>query len=67
MNPAQVEALALLDAQREIFVREFPNRWIAVNANGNVRAADRFDQLAGEIDLDTERYVFAFVAAGAWA
>ena len=67
MTPAHASALAALDAGREGFFREFPNRWIAVDANATVRSAARFDLLLGELGGDAERFVFAFVAAGAWA
>jgi hypothetical protein len=57
----------VLDAGREGFFEEFPNRWIAVDANATVRSAVRFDLLLSELGGDAERFVFAFVAAGAWA
>jgi hypothetical protein len=46
MNAAQEQALALLNASRESFIKEFSNRWIALNASGTVRFAERFDLLA---------------------
>ena len=67
MNPAQTAALATLNENRRRYFEQFPNQWIAVNANGTVRAAERFDLLAGEPAIDAERFVFAFVAVGAWA
>ncbi len=67
MNPAQEQALALLKANREGLAKEYPNQWIAMSANGNARAAPRFDMLIRESDMDPERVVFAFVAVGAWA
>jgi len=50
-----------------MFFREYPNRWIAVNANGMVRAAERFDLLARQPGVDPESFVFAFVRVGARA
>jgi hypothetical protein len=67
MNPAQAAALATLNANRRRYFEQFPNQWIAVNANEVVRAAERFDLLAANPDIDAERFVFAFVAVGAWA
>ena len=67
MTPEHEQAFALLHAQRESFLREFPNRWVAVNANATVRSATRFNLLLGEPGVDAERFVVAFVAAGAWA
>jgi hypothetical protein len=67
VTPEHEQAFALLHAQRESFLREFPNRWVAVNANATVRSATRFDLLLGEPGVDAERFVFAFVAVGAWA
>ena len=67
MNPAQEAALGRLDASREMFFREYPNRWIAVNANGTVRAVERFDLLARQPGVDPESFVFAFVRVGARA
>ena len=67
MNPAQTAALATLNENRRRYFEQFPNQWIAVNANGTVSAAERFDLLADEPAIDPERFVFAFVAAGAWA
>ena len=67
MNPAQEAALGRLDASRETFFREYPNQWIAVNANGTVRAAERFDLLARQPGVDPESFVFAFVRVGARA
>lgn len=67
MNPAQAAALDRLNANRETFIREYPNKWIAVNANEIVRAAERFDLLLREPGIDAERFVFAFVRVGAWA
>jgi hypothetical protein len=67
VNPAQEAALGRLDANRETFFREYPNRWIAVNANGMVRAAERFDLLARQPGVDPESFVFAFVRVGARA
>jgi hypothetical protein len=67
VTPEHERALALLHAQREGFVREFPNRWIAVNAHATVRSAARFDLLLGELGGDAEMFVFAYVTVGAWA
>lgn len=67
MNPAHERALAVLNAGRERFVMDFPNQWIAVNANAIVHSAARFDLLLLEPGVDAERFVFAFVAVGAWA
>ena len=67
MTPEHEQAFALLQAQREGFRREFPNRWIAVNARASVRSAARFDLLLDELGGDAERFVFAYVAVGAWA
>jgi hypothetical protein len=50
-----------------MFFREYPNQWIAVNANGTVRAAERFDLLARQPGVDPESFVFAFVRVGARA
>ena len=50
-----------------MFFREYPNQWIAVNANGTVRAAERFDLLARQPDVDPASFVFAFVRVGARA
>ena len=54
MNPAQAQALATLNENRRRYFEQFPNQWIAVNANGTVRAAERFDLLAGEPAIDPE-------------
>ena len=67
MNPAQEAALERLDAGREMFFREYPNQWIAVNANGTVRAAERFDLPARQPGVDPESFVFAFVRVGGQA
>ncbi|MDQ2963330.1 MAG: hypothetical protein M3R31_09285 [Pseudomonadota bacterium] len=67
MNPAQAEALAMLNANRRRYFEQFPNQWIAVNANELVIAASRFDLLAANPEIDAERFVFTFIAAGAWA
>ena len=67
MNPAQEAALGRLDASRETFFHKYPNQWIAVNANGAVRAAERFDLLAQQPGVDPESFVFAFVRVGARA
>jgi hypothetical protein len=65
VNSDQEKALAMLNENRARFVELYPNQWIAVNANGTVRAAERFELLAR--DIDPERFVFAFVRVGAWA
>src|SRR2546427_12881121 len=67
VNPAQEAALGRLDASRETFFHEYPNQWIAVNANGTIRAAERFDLLARQPGVDPESFVFAFVRVGARA
>jgi hypothetical protein len=67
MNPAQAQALAALNANRRRYFEQFPNQWIAVNGNERVIPASSFDLLAGNPDIDAERFVFAFVAAGPWA
>ena len=67
MNPAQEAALERLDASREMFFHGYANRWIAVDANGTVRAAERFDLLAHQPGVDPESFVFAFVRVGARA
>jgi hypothetical protein len=67
MNPAQAQALAALNANRRRYFEQFPNQWIAVNANELVIPATTFDLLADNPDIDAERFVFAFVAAGPWA
>jgi hypothetical protein len=67
VNPYQTEALAALNANRARFFERYPNQWIVVSANGEVRSADRFDMLDRELGNDAERVVFAFVAVGAWA
>jgi hypothetical protein len=67
MKPAHERALVVLNAGREGFFKEFPNRWIAVDADATVRSAVRFDLLLDELGGDAERFVFAFVAVGAWA
>jgi len=67
VNPQQAAALATLNANRRRYFEQFPNQWIAVNANELVIAANRFDLLASNPDIDPERFVFAFVRVGAWA
>ena len=67
MTPVQQRALAMLDARREGLAREFPNRWIAVDADARVVSSERFDGLVREVGDHTGRVVFAFLAAGAWA
>ena len=67
MNPYQTEALATLNANRARFFERYPNQWIAVNANGTVRAAERFDLLARQPGVEPESFVFAFVRVGARA
>jgi hypothetical protein len=67
VTPAHEQALAALHAGRERFAKEFPNRWIAVSDNAEIRVAERFDLLALGEAVDAERFVFAFVAVGAWA
>ena len=56
MSPAQEAALARLDASRETFFHKYPNQWIAVNANGTVRVAERFDLLARQPGVDPESF-----------
>jgi hypothetical protein len=67
VNAAQEQALAQLSAARERLGRDYPNLWIAINANGEVSAAMDFDLLTREPGVDAGRVVFAFVAVGAWA
>lgn len=67
MNPAQAAALAALNANRRRYFEQFPNQWIAVNGNERVIPASTFDLLADNPEIDAERFVFAFVAAGPWA
>ena len=67
MNPAQTAALATLNENRRRYFEQFPNQWIAVNANELVVAANSFERLAGNPEIDPQRFVFAFVAVGAWA
>ena len=58
----------MLNENRRRYFEQFPNQWIAVNANGAVTPAERFDLLlADNPEIDAERFVFAFVAVGAWA
>jgi len=67
MNPAQAAALAALNANRRRYFEQFPNQWIAVNGNERVISASTFDRLADNPEIDAERFIFAFVAAGPWA
>jgi hypothetical protein len=67
VNPAQQRALAILADRRESLVRDFPNRWIAIDADARMRDAEAFDILARDIGDDAGRFVFAFLAVGAWA
>ena len=67
MNPLQQRALAMLDTRRELLARDFPNRWIAVDADALVLSAPGFDILARELGRDAGRFVFAFMAVGPWA
>lgn len=67
MNEAQQRALAILADRREALARDFPNRWIAVDADAEVRNAEAFDILAARVGRDADRSVFAFLAVGAWA
>lgn len=67
MNPAQAAALTTLNANRGRYFEQYPNQWIAVNANGTVRTAQRFDLLARQAGVNPESFVFAFVRVGARA
>jgi hypothetical protein len=67
MNPAHQRALAILADRRESLARDFPNRWIAIDADARVRNAEAFDILARDVGQDADRFVFAFLAVGAWA
>jgi hypothetical protein len=67
VNSAQAQALAALNANRRRYFEQFPNQWIAVNGDEGVIPAITFDLLANNPDVDAERFVFAFIAAGAWA
>lgn len=67
MNPTQAQALVQLNSNRTRFVEQYPDQWIAVDANGGAKAASRFDLLIREPGIDPERLVFAFVAVKAWA
>jgi hypothetical protein len=67
VNPAQERALEILNKNREGLVKDFPNQWIAMSADGKVRAAPRFDLLIEKSDIDPAQVVFAFAAVGAWA
>jgi hypothetical protein len=67
MNQAQQRALAILADRRDALARDFPNRWIAIDADAQVRNAEAFDVLADGIGADADRCVFAFLAVGAWA
>ena len=67
MNPTQAQALAQLNSNRARLVEQYPDQWIAVDANGGAKAASRFDLLIGQPGIDPERSVFAFVAVRAWA
>jgi hypothetical protein len=67
MNQAQQRALAILADRRDALARDFPNRWIAIDADARVRNAEAFDVLAGNVGSEADRCVFAFLAVGAWA
>lgn len=67
MNQAQAAALAALNANRRRYFEQFPNQWIAVNGNEIAIPASTFDLLVDNPDIDAERFVFAFIAAGPWA
>jgi hypothetical protein len=67
VNPAQQLALAILADRRESLTRDFPNRWIAIDADARVRHAEAFDILARDVGQDADHFVFAFLAVGAWA
>jgi hypothetical protein len=67
VNPAQQRALAILADRRDGLTRDFPNRWVAIDADARVRDAETFDILADDIGQDAGRCVFAFLAVGAWA
>ena len=67
MSPTQAQALAQLNSKRRLFAEQYPDRWIAVNANGVATAASRFDLLVNQQGIDAEHCVFAFIAVGAWA
>ena len=67
MNPAQERALLQLKSNRSLYRERYPERWIAVNANGTVFDASRFDLLFESREVDAERFVFAFVSVRPWA
>ena len=67
MNSTQAQALAQLNSNRTRFVEQYPDQWIAVDADGGAKVASRFDLLISQPGIDPERFVFAFVAVKAWA